>query len=147
MPTGRSGDVDAIKNIIGRQFASMSWKEGEGPDLDAFRDDFHSAARLFASARPSAAQSVAEFEIRMQSIAESSLRSFEERVLGVDVTVHGNVAVAAVACEATENGREVNRNVEMMLLVKDAGRWRIVAQAWDKEDDDTPLPDALLKGV
>ena len=28
---------------------------------------------------------------------------------------------------------KMNRGVEMMLLVKDEGGWKIVAQAWDTE--------------
>jgi len=49
------------------------------------------------------------------------------------VHVFGNIAVAAAGCETTENGTKVNRGVEMMLLVKDEGGWKIVAQAWETE--------------
>jgi hypothetical protein len=37
------------------------------------------------------------------------------------------VAVAVAACEMTENDTRVNRGVEMMLLIKDGGEWKIVA--------------------
>ena len=33
----------------------------------------------------------------------------------------------------TENGSEVHRTVEMLLLIKNEGAWRIVGQAWDTE--------------
>jgi hypothetical protein len=39
-----------------------------------------------------------------------------------------NVAIAVAGCEITENDADVTRGVEMMLLVKDAGVWRIAAQ-------------------
>jgi hypothetical protein len=47
--------------------------------------------------------------------------------------VFGNVAVAIAHCDMLENGTDVNRGVEMLLLVKDEGMWRIVSQAWDSE--------------
>jgi hypothetical protein len=53
--------------------------------------------------------------------------------------VVGNVASAAVACESIENTTETSRTVEMLLLVKDEGAWRIAAQAWDRESDLNPV--------
>jgi hypothetical protein len=50
------------------------------------------------------------------------------------------VAVAAVAHENTETGREVNRNVEMLPLAKSDGRWMIAAQARDRETASLPMP-------
>ena len=114
------------------------------PDFKKFREDFYSEARLFASARPLTSQSVDEFENRMRGIAGKGLRSFEEKVLGCDVSVFGNIAVAEVACENTENGTDVNRNVETMLLAKDSGHWKILAQAWDKETAENQIPHQLL---
>ena len=71
-------------------------------------------------------------------------RSFRERVLGAQIRTFGNVAVAAAACEITENDAKVTRGVEMILLVKDAGAWRIVAQAWDTAKNGASIPDDLL---
>jgi hypothetical protein len=64
-------------------------------------------------------------------------------VLGTHVGVFGNVAVALAACENTENGSTVTRNVEALLLVKD-GTWKIAAQAWDKADAARPVPAELV---
>jgi hypothetical protein len=80
----------------------------------------------------------------MSDLARSSLRSFRERVVGTKVHVFGNVAIAAVACENIENETDVNRNVEMMLLVKEAGRWKIAAQAWDGESESRSIPADLI---
>ncbi|HEX4891941.1 MAG TPA: hypothetical protein VFV47_01540, partial [Hyphomicrobiaceae bacterium] len=133
-----TADHRAIRELVHRQFASMTWDESSsGPDLTAFRSDFLPSAVLYPSARPIAVQSVDRFCARMNALSRSTLRSFKERVIGMTIQVFGNVAVAAVACENTENCSEVNRNVEMMLVVKDGGRWRIAAQAWDRETKDT----------
>jgi hypothetical protein len=48
--------------------------------------------------------------------------------------------VAVAPCELLENGTETSRNVEMLLLVKTDGQWRIAAQAWDKASDAHPIP-------
>jgi hypothetical protein len=141
-----SDDIDAIRSLVGRQFASLSWTEGGAPDLEAFTADFLPGAPLYASTRPVNAQTVAQFSARMASLAGGALASFEETVLGCDVHVFGNVAIAVVACANLENGRDTNRNVEMMLLVKDTGSWRIAAQAWDKETPERPIPKAWMEG-
>ncbi|MEZ5924705.1 MAG: nuclear transport factor 2 family protein [Hyphomicrobiaceae bacterium] len=144
MTRGNAGDITAIRDLIQRQFQSMSWESGATGDWDAFAQDFHRDATLFASSRPVRAQSVDAFTHRMQRLVGTALKSFHERVLGVEVRVFGSVAVASVACENTENGSEINRNVEMMLLIKDEERWQIVAQAWDKANVDRPVPADLI---
>jgi hypothetical protein len=141
---GRAADLRAIRDLVDRQFASMSWSAGGRPDTAAFRNDFLPGAPLYSSARPVSVSSLDEFTGRMGELAQTTLTSFRERVIGTKVLVFGNVAVAAVACENTENGGEVNRNVEMMLLVKSEGHWKIAAQAWDKETNSVPIPDELL---
>ncbi|MGC2330700.1 MAG: hypothetical protein WA581_04555 [Candidatus Acidiferrales bacterium] len=59
--------------------------------------------------------------------------------MGVDVRVFDKVAVAIAGCEMTEN-TAINRGVEMILLIKNDGKWRIVSQAWDVANQDRPLP-------
>jgi hypothetical protein len=143
---GRAADLRAIRDLIDRQFASMTWSAGGGPDTAMFRNDFLPGAPLYPSARPVSVRSLDEFTERMGELAQTALTSFHERVIGSKVLVFSNVAVAAVTCENTENGGEVNRNVEMMLLVKSEGHWKIAAQAWDKETNTVPIPDELLVG-
>jgi hypothetical protein len=141
---GNAADLLAIRDIITRQFASMSWTATAGPDSATFRRDFLPDALLYPSARPVSAKTLDEFTTRMDELARTTLKSFQERVLGTKILAFGNVAVAAVACENTENRGEVNRNLEMMLLVKSDGQWRIVAQAWDRETSSSLIPNELL---
>ncbi len=136
-------DVEAIRALIARQFASLSWQVGETPDLETFRGDFVENALLFASARPVRAQTVDEFSQRMQGLCGTTLKSFVEAVTGTRIMVFGNVAMAAVACENLENSDTISRNVEMILLVKDDGVWRIAAQAWDGEREGLPVASGL----
>jgi hypothetical protein len=99
---------------------------------------------MIASRRPAQAQTVATFLDRMKGLAASTLPGFEERALGGYVHVFGNIAVALVAGETRENAAEVNRDVSGYLLIKDGGRWKIAAQAWDKERPDLSIPKAML---
>jgi hypothetical protein len=137
-------DVQAIEAVIARQFASLSWTPGASADWDGFAADFFPEASLYPAARPAKRQTVEAFIERMKSLAETKLRSFEEAVLGTEIRVFGNVAVALAACEMIENGAEVHRGVEMLLLIKDADAWQIVSQAWDSESPSHPIPIRLL---
>lgn len=137
------GDVHAIEELIRRQFQSLAWAPGRGGDWDGFARDFLQGAALFPAARPVRPQTVPDFVARMQGLARGALRAFDERVLGAQIRVFGNVAVALAACEMTENGTTVSRNVEALLLVKDAGEWKIAAQGWDKATAERPVPAQL----
>ena len=64
----------------------------------------------------------------MKGLATNKLRSFSEAALGHEIRIFGNVAVAVAVCQMTENEMQVTRGIEMMLLVKTDGRWRIVSQ-------------------
>ncbi|MEZ0169861.1 hypothetical protein [Microvirga sp. TS319] len=138
-------DVHAIEAVIARQFASLSWTSGARADWAGFAADFLPGAALYPAVRPARPQTIETFIERMKGLAGTKLHAFEEAVLGAEIRVFGNVAVAVAACEMTENGAEIHRGVEMMLLVKDAGEWRIVSQAWDKESLADPIPQRWLQ--
>ena len=126
-------DSEAIRHLIARQFNSMCWTPNNSADWKAFAADFAPWAALYPATRPAQAQTVERFVERMNTLAETTLHTFFEAPLGAVVHVFGNIAVAAAGCEMTENGTKVNRGVEMMLLLKDEGVWKVVAQAWDTE--------------
>lgn len=141
-----SDDEKAIKAIIARQFASLSWAAGASPDGDRFAADFLDGATLYPAARPASPQTVKAFVDRIRGLAGTTLRSLEETVLGTEIIVFGNVAVAVAGCGMVENGSERSRAVEMMLLIKTGGTWRIASQAWDRVSDARPIPGRLLSG-
>jgi len=140
-----SEDVAAIRTVLARQFASLNWTPGTDADWPSFQDDFFPDASLYPAARPARRQTVAAFVERMKGLRGSTLQSFAEVMLGSEIQVFGNVAVAMAAAELTENGTRKSRAVEALLLVKDAGEWRIVSQAWDTASEQNPVPESLLK--
>jgi hypothetical protein len=140
---GSSDDVREIELLIARQFASLNWTTDARANWDDFASGFFSGASLYPAARPAKRQTVEAFVERMKRLSANNLRSFHETVLGTEVRVFGNVAVAIAACEMTENGTETTRAVEMMLLIKSDGGWQIVSQAWDQETELNRVPAQL----
>ena len=140
-------DAALIREVVAAQFRSLNWSQTRDPGWAAFARGFVPDARLFPAARPVRHQTVEQFIERMNQLrAEGKLASFEEALLGCEVRVFGNVAVAFAGCEMLENGSTVTRDVSAILLVRDAGVWRVVAQAWDLETDTNRIPDALARG-
>ncbi len=139
-------DKRAIEAVIERQFGSLNWRSGASGNWQMFAADFFPGASLYPAARPAKAQTVEAFVERMKGLSTTSLRSFSETILGCDIRVFGNAAVAVVACEMTENDGAADRSVEMLLLVKTEGHWKIVSQAWDAATDSRPVPADLRRG-
>ena len=138
--THTEDDIQAIKAVIERQFAALSWSTENTGDWEAFAADFVDGAALFSAALSVKPQSVDEFLARMKNLAGKELRSLRETVLGSEIKVYGNIAVASVICGLIENEVTNNRTIEMLLLVKDDHVWRIAAQAWDKVSGLEPDP-------
>ena len=136
-------DVRAIKTLIGAHFDALRWSPGTAADWATFAADFLAEASLFPAARPVRRQTLDAFITRMKGVAKGSLRSFEEKTLGMKVLVFGNVGVVLAASEMLENGTEVNHDVSGYLVLKDEGKWRIAAHAWDKASEQRPVPEHL----
>ena len=140
---GDTDDVQAIEALIGAHFDALRWSPETQADWETFAADFLPDASLFPSARRVRRKTLEAFIARMKAVAEGSLHSFEEKTLGMQVLVFGNVAVVLAASEMLENGTEVNHDVSGYLVLKDAGRWRIAAHGWDKASEHRPVPDHL----
>jgi ketosteroid isomerase-like protein len=136
-------DLQAIQRLIGEHFGALRWNPGGRADWERFSADFIPDASLFPAARPVRRQTLDAFISRMDGVAKGALRSFEEKTLGMQVLVFGNIAVVLAASEMLENGKDVNHDVSGYVLVKDEGKWRIAAHAWDKAGTDKPVPQLL----
>lgn len=138
-------DARAIRTLIGAHFQGLRWSPSTRPDWTAFTADFLPDASLFPAARPVRRQTLDAFITRMNGLAQGTLRSFEETTLGMQILVFGNVAVVLAASEMIENGAELNQDVSGYLLVKDDGKWRIAAHAWDHASGQQPVPEYLRR--
>jgi hypothetical protein len=139
-------DISSIRQLVATQFKGLAWTRHEDPNWVAFAQGFLPDARLFPAARPVRPQTIDQFIARMNGLrTEGKLVSFEEAPLGCAVRVFGNVAVALAACEMLENESTVTRDVSAIVLVRDAGTWRIAAQAWDVETESNRIPRDLVE--
>ena len=138
-------DRAQIRALIERQFGSLSWSKSRRADWDGFAADFLPDAPLYPGSRPVTRTSVPEFINRMRGLSKTSLPELDERLLGDEIYVFGNVAVALAVCELDEGEGGMSRNVEAILLVKSEGAWRIAGQAWDTETEDQQIPSHMLK--
>jgi hypothetical protein len=136
-------DLRATRNLIGAHFQGLRWTPTTRADWTTFAADFLPDASLFPAARPVRRQTLDAFITRMNDVAQGTLHSFEEKTLGMQILVFGNVAVGLGASELLENGTEVNHDVSGFLLVKDNGKWRIAAHAWDHASEEMPVPEHL----
>ena len=132
-------DMIAIRDVVARQFASASWTPDNPADWSAFAADFLPGAPLYPAARPAQFQTVEAFIERMRGLASASLPSLTERLLDLQIRGTAKIATAIAVCEIAENDAKPNRNVELMLLVKTEGVWKIAAQCWDAESPDDPV--------
>lgn len=139
-----SPDHQQIRDLIERQFQSLSWSKERDGCWEAFENDFLKNAPLFPGVRPVKSTTVPDFVNRMQSLSKTSLGQLDEACLGAKINVFGNVAVAMAVCELVENGTTTSHNIEALLLVKTGGEWKIAAQAWDTAADGDALPVELL---
>lgn len=136
----QTDDISAIRELVSTQFR-LAWTRDEDADWVAFAQGFVPSASLFPAARPVKPQTVDQFIDRMKRLrTEGKLVTFKETPLGCSVNVFGNVAVAFAACEMLENRSTLTRDVSAMVLVRDSGTWRVVAQAWDVETDSQRIP-------
>lgn len=137
-------DEQAIRELVRAQARRLSWTAAQPADWEGYKEGYLPDGVMVASARPARAVPVDSFLERMKALSRGNLRTFEEKALNGVVHVFGSVAVALIAGETLENGSDVNRDVSGYLLVKEEGRWRIAAQAWDKERPDRKVPAEML---
>ncbi len=133
-------DEEEIRSLITDHFEGMRWGSGIEPDWDRFGQDFLPEAVLFGAARPVTARFLNEFIERMETVARSNLRSFEEHTRGMKILRFGNVAVVLAISKLLENGADVSHDISAYLLVKSDGRWSIAAHAWDQVREDNQVP-------
>ena len=138
-------DLEAIRHLIARQFANVTWTEEREADWSAFAADFLADAPLFPASRPVEARSVPNFLTRMKALPSEGLASFEQSLGGTKIMLFGNVAVAFGVCENLENRSTAQREIEAFLLVKDGRVWRIAAHAWDMKRDGLSVPEEFLE--
>lgn len=138
-------DRAEIETVCPRLYAAVGWGDGKVPDWAAFRACCHPQAMLVPMGSGAATPiPLDDFIVGMeQQRTSGALGSLEEREIAGAVSGFGNLASVRSTFVATIDGAE-RRGVTWALLVREGGRWLIIATAWENENDERPLPADLL---
>lgn len=139
-----ASDIEEIGAVCPRLYEAVGWSAGKAPDWAAFRDCCHPQILLvpLGSGAPTPIGLEAFIEGMEGQRTSGAVRQLSEVETGREVTGYANLASVRSSFIATINGVE-RRGVTFAHLVRENGRWRIVATAWENEREDDPLPSEL----
>jgi hypothetical protein len=145
MTASKSDDVQAIARLLENAFDAISWTPEKAPDWATFFAPYLDGANLVPSARPAVLTDPDTFRTRMDAQRDDgALSHLEEQSAGLFVKVFGSIAIAANAFRGQVNRSAEIGGVNMYLLVKTDGGWKIACVAWDNSSPDQPIPEEFL---
>jgi hypothetical protein len=139
-----AADIEAIGSLCPRLYEAVGWDAGKAPDWAAFRACCHPDILIVPMGSGAAAPIgleafIAGMEGQRTSGTVSELSEVET---SRHVEGYANLASVRSTFVATINGIE-RRGVTFAHLVREGGRWMIVATAWENEREGEPLPAEL----
>lgn len=151
-PAGRPrpGDVMSPESVVAALYDVISGPADEERDWDRFRGLFRPGARLVLGRRPDGGPGASE-EVAVADLDEFvpaaasqyAEDGFWEREIAGRIDRFGNVAHAWSTYETrvgSPDSDPVARGINSVQMVREAGRWRIAALAWDVELPDQRIP-------
>lgn len=134
-------DIEEIGAVCPRLYQAVGWDDGKAPDWDAFRACCHPDILLVPMGSGAATPiRLEDFVAGMEGQRSSgAVQSLSEVETGRKVEGYGNFASVRSRFLATING-VARRGITFAHLVRDQGRWVIVATGWENEREDEPLP-------
>ncbi len=132
--TPTTGDRQAIDAVARRLFAAFDNRGGKVPTVAALPALFAPDARVtVADARGATTTNVRDFLLPRAALLESRLREFSEDEIEARTEITGAIAQRWCVYEKAGilDGEPFRaRGTKAMQLVKIAGRWKLVALAW-----------------
>jgi len=129
-----TADHDAIADVMGALYDSISGRNDGERDWDLCLSLFHPEARVSPDAFQDRVRSVmTEEAFQADARPRISGMSFFEWEVERDVEITGEVASvrSRYQAAATPGGTPIIKDgVNHLILIKEAGRWRILAIAW-----------------
>ena len=135
-------DIEEIGAVCPRLYAAVGWGDGKAPDWEGFRTCCHPNILLVPMGSGAATPiGLEDFIAGMEGQRRSgAVRALSEVETGRRVEGYGNFASVRSRFVATIDGVS-RRGITFAHLVRDQGRWVIVATGWENEREDAPLPD------
>jgi hypothetical protein len=142
-------DVSSIDAIIKTVYESITFREGEKPDLDRFRSLFIANA-LFIRVTPDGVNKmdldgfISSFSNRIDT---GAMKSFSEFEISRKTHSYGSIAQVWSSYKKsinTEDPVSFGRGINSIQLFNDGKRWCITSIIWQDETNDNPIPEKYL---
>lgn len=142
-------DVSSIDAIIKTVYESITFREGEEPDLDRFRSLFITNA-LFTRITPDGVNKmdldgfISSFSNRINT---GAMKSFSETEISRKTHSYGSIAQVWSTYKKginTEDPVSSGRGINSIQLFNDGKRWWITSILWQDETSDNPIPEKYL---
>jgi len=142
-------DVSSIDAIIKTVYESITFREGEEPDLDRFRSLFITNA-LFTRITPDGVNKmdldgfISSFSNRINT---GAMKSFSETEISRKTHSYGSIAQVWSTYKKginTEDPVSSGRGINSIQLFNDGKRWWISSILWQDETSDNPIPEKYL---
>jgi hypothetical protein len=152
---GRAGDTESINSIVLSIYESVSFRPGASPDWERLRSLFFPGALIVPPKRPELGVVTMDIEGFIERFKKSmetlnlERKGFIEAGIAARVDSFGAIAHVFSTYEARntpEDAVPFLRGINSIQLLKDGGRYWVLALAWDVERDDNPLPARYLPG-
>jgi hypothetical protein len=149
-PPANHADVSSIDALVDALYESITFPEGENPDLERFRSLFLPNAP-FIRITPDGPNImdldsfVSSFRRRVET---GALKSFYEAEISRKTQSYGGIAHVFSTYKKgvnTTDPRSWGRGINSIQLFHDGNRWWACGINWEDERDDNPIPNMYLK--
>ena len=148
-PAAIQEDVSSIDGLIDALYESITFGEGEKPDLHRFKSLFIPNAPFvrIASDGPNAMNLASFVSSFSQRVSSGALRSFFEAEISRKTHSFGGIAQVFSTYKKGMNSADpqsMGRGINSIQLFHDGKRWWACSITWEDESVDSPIPETYL---
>ncbi len=143
-------DANSIDAIVKALYESITFSEGEEPNMERFRHLFTPQASFIRITPEGVIKTETEGFISSfkERIKSGQLTSFSESEISRRTNVYAHIAQVFSVYEKIMNPHEQShpaRGINSLQLFHDGERWWISSITWEDEQSDNPIPDEYLQ--
>lgn len=148
--TARQSDVSSIDGLLDALYESITFSEGEKPDMERFRSLFIPNAPFIRNTPDGPhSMNLESFLFSFNERVEShALKSFHESEIARKTQSFGGIAHVFSTYQKgmnTADPRSFGRGINSIQLYYDGSRWWACAITWEDESPDNPIPPQYLQ--
>lgn len=148
--TANHMDVSSIDSLVNALYESITFPEGEEPDLERFKSLFikDSPFIRITSDGPNTMDLDSFVSSLNERVESDALKSFYEAEISRKIHSYGGIAHVFSTYKKgvnTADPRSLDRGINSIQLFHDGKRWWACSITWEDERDDSPIPDKYLR--